>query len=583
MKIVTVLIVLCFDAITSLPLLGEEIDAIEQWWNANYFIKFNSPGGKAFYIKTTDGTIYRQKGNITFEMLPFISFASINFKIYDIYFESDDIRGSYPRLVESEFDCENKDSLVRPRLYSFVGPNKKVYKVIVKDGNEHHVEEQSSEALDHFEIKTFGPFEKWEHTFVFSANGVLALDHSISPIPVLANRSILLPELEPNFIETSHNQTVVKFNSPSGRKYYMKDLQNIIAIRHYDEEETAYITFTEPNGRIYDIHIDEKDGHAFIVPKSVDENYVRNERLYSFVAPNGILYRIDHKNGSDNEVPVLVSNSSESSSDLQITLTQPGSVVYIREHFTRLKSLDDGELTELREPPEPDHNKRVKYIFSDNGNRLFDRVNEIDWTPLNEFPALPVDEVTKDFVMHNDPTLTLYTPSGKKYHIFTANQTTWIAVEKGAKGVNRSQSLYITYLQGDRRKTNIHFVPGADPYFEKEDTTNRDDEFWDVEFEFMSFSTPDRKIYSIFLAEGDGIYFIKRGVIPSCSDSLISDWQVKEPDDAPQETPLFIMIRKGVLQLLYRFTWNGDELTEASIASPSQCGFPKTLISLVGK
>ncbi|KAG4073057.1 hypothetical protein HA402_009476 [Bradysia odoriphaga] len=580
MKILTVLIVLCFDAtITSSTLYGEEIGAIEQWWNANYFIKFNSPGGKAFYIKTADGTIYRQKEPVAFEMLPFISFVSINFKIYDIYFESDDIRGYYPRLVESEFVSENKDWLVRPRLDSFVGPNKKVYKVIFNDGDEHYVEEQSSEALDHFEIKTFGPFEKWEHTFVFSENGELVVDHTISPIPVLANRSISLPEFEPNIIETSHNQTVVKFNSPSGRKYYIKDIQNIIAIRPYDEEETAYITFTEPNGRTYDIHIDEKDGHAFLVSKSVDESYVRGERLYSFVAPNGILYRIDHKNGSDNEVPVLVSNSSESSSDLQITLTQPGSdLVYNLNHPTFSDDSDGFTVVE----PEPDHNKRVKYIFSDNGNRLFDRVIEIDWTPLNEFPALPVEEVTGDYIMNNKPFLTLYTPSGNNYHIFTGERNTRIAVEKGA---NRSQSLYISYLQAGKRKTNIHFVPGADPYFEEEDKTNRFDEISvRHKFDLLSFSTPDQKSYSIFLTESDEIWkyaIIHRRITPPCF--VDQSRQVKEPDYVPQANRLFITIQGARSQFIYRFTWNGDKLIEAPIEGESRCLAPKALISLVGK
>lgn len=40
--------------------------------------------------------------------------------------------------------------------------------------------EKTSEALDHFQIKTFGPYEKWEHTYDFSENGELVLDHSKS-------------------------------------------------------------------------------------------------------------------------------------------------------------------------------------------------------------------------------------------------------------------------------------------------------------------------------------------------------------------------------------------------------------------
>lgn len=37
----------------------------------------------------------------------------------------------------------------------------------------------------------------------------------------------------------------------------------------------------------------------------VEENYYTSQRLYSFVTPNRMLYRIDHKNESDHEVPIL--------------------------------------------------------------------------------------------------------------------------------------------------------------------------------------------------------------------------------------------------------------------------------------
>lgn len=49
-------------------------------------------------------------------------------------------------------------------------------------------------------------------------------------------------------------------------------------------------------------------------------------------------------------------------------------------------------------------------------------VDEIDWTPLNEQPAIPIEEVTANYLMGNVPFLTFYTPSGNNYHIFT-NQT----------------------------------------------------------------------------------------------------------------------------------------------------------------
>lgn len=94
----------------------------------------------------------------------------------------------------------------------------------------------------------------------------------------------------------------------------------------------------------------------------MDDNYFATERLYSFVGPNQILYRIDHKNESDHEVLILgtrysnqleiinwninvsVSNSSESS-DLQITFLRPG------QYFDAY----------------------VKYVFLYHGMKLFDR------------------------------------------------------------------------------------------------------------------------------------------------------------------------------------------------------------------
>lgn len=89
---------------------------------------------------------------------PFISFVAIDFKVYDIYFENDDL--SYiPRvgngflmkmylckliyvseiLEESKSIYKNKYLLIRHRLVSFVGPNKKVFKVIYNDEDEPNI------------------------------------------------------------------------------------------------------------------------------------------------------------------------------------------------------------------------------------------------------------------------------------------------------------------------------------------------------------------------------------------------------------------------------------------------------------
>lgn len=38
--------------------------------------------------------------------------------------------------------------------------------------------EQSSDVLDHVQIKTIGSYEKWVHTYDFSENGEFLMDHS---------------------------------------------------------------------------------------------------------------------------------------------------------------------------------------------------------------------------------------------------------------------------------------------------------------------------------------------------------------------------------------------------------------------
>lgn len=93
---------------------------------------------------------------------------------------------------------DNKYLLIRPRIDSFVGPNRKVYQVIYNDGNELEIAgkncqneeenfvkiktkiyaEKSTEPVNQFQIKTLGPYKKWEHTYDFSENGELVMNHS---------------------------------------------------------------------------------------------------------------------------------------------------------------------------------------------------------------------------------------------------------------------------------------------------------------------------------------------------------------------------------------------------------------------
>lgn len=87
----------------------------------------------------------------------FISFVSIDLKIYDIYFERVDVsyilrlgmiifedKILYLQVVlcwwkfleQSKFNYERKYELIRHRLHSFVGPDNKIYNVVYNDGNE---------------------------------------------------------------------------------------------------------------------------------------------------------------------------------------------------------------------------------------------------------------------------------------------------------------------------------------------------------------------------------------------------------------------------------------------------------------
>ncbi|XP_037028543.1 uncharacterized protein LOC119068841 isoform X2 [Bradysia coprophila] len=564
MKVIIILIVLCFGAtIISSALYGTEIAVGKEWWNENFYLKFNSPSGKSFYIDGIDGIIYLEKDPaFTFGLnpppgpppqsgvlvtqteiplnarkdSPFISFISIDFRIFDIYFDYDGNNNQNPRLENTKFVYEYKYSLIRSRLHSFVGPNKKNYQITYNVGNEIDIAEKSPNVVDHFQIKTFGPYEKWEHTYDFSDNGAVVVDHTISPIPVQPNRSISLAELEPNsFIGENSIRTFVKFNTPSGTEYHITTQLNIVPVSVM-VKDTAYITFTMHNGRTYEIHIDEKVGNAYLVAKSFGENYFGRQRLHSFVAPNRILYRIDHKNESDHEVPVLVPDSSDSS-DVHITLVEPNRL----------------------------YNKYVKYIFSDNGKKLFDRVDEIDWTPLNELPAIPVEEVTADYLVANLPFLTLYTPSGNNYHIFAEGTNLSIAVEKV---MTHSQSLYISY---GWNKTHIHFAPGADPYLEGTQTTGNEDH---VSFQFLSFTTIDQKEYSIKSTIDDDDNWKPSIQLPS---------QVKEPVDQSPVNGLSITIQnENGWQNVYRFTWNGDKLVEVISEPPRHFVDNKVLQSLIG-
>lgn len=67
MKIATVFSILCFGAtITSAAIYGKEVDDYDSWWDANFYVKFNSPSGKKFYIDFYDGTICNYDFSLVF-------------------------------------------------------------------------------------------------------------------------------------------------------------------------------------------------------------------------------------------------------------------------------------------------------------------------------------------------------------------------------------------------------------------------------------------------------------------------------------------------------------------------------------
>lgn len=80
-----------------------------------------------------------------------------------------------------------------------------------------------------------------------------------------------------------------------------------------EKTDQSYVAFTEPNGKVYDIYF-KQDGSLYSVHMvernvSVDESsYFISEptvQLLSFVGPDKKTYRIDHKNESGVDTPIL--------------------------------------------------------------------------------------------------------------------------------------------------------------------------------------------------------------------------------------------------------------------------------------
>ncbi|KAJ6638206.1 hypothetical protein Bhyg_10939 [Pseudolycoriella hygida] len=485
-------------------------------WPSYTFLRFKPPVGKVFYISFIDGQISEYNSTMVAEedqVSPFISFIGINLKIYNIYFDAND-HNCIPRLEESNMIYKEKHHFIRHRLTSFVGPNKKLFKVNFEDGIESNVTiSESSETLDKFQIKTLGPYEKWKHTYDISEIGDKVIDHTLSPVPVLSNRSIPLPRLKSDEIERAPHFPFVTFNTPSGTGYHITRQLNIVPnLEDAKVDGEPYITSTENDLQIYDIFV--KDGHPFLAKRNMVGNYFGSQRLHSVTGPNNVTYYIDRQNKTGGEILSLVPNPEETS-DLQIT-------------FEKRKRY---------------HKLYVKYIFADNGTRLFDREDKLDWTILSELPALPIQEISDEDEMFDPELVTFYTPSGNNYRFFFNETTNKTDVMKGSRKEN-SQSLYISYLQKNGKKANIYLSPDGHLCLESEDNIvlNDTSNFYFLE----SFVTPDQKEHEINWSNSGNDWFYHS--------------QVKEPVDSNPPEGLKVIIANKVERIVYSFTWTGDKL-----------------------
>lgn len=139
-----------------------------------------------------------------------------------------------------------------------------------------------------------------------------------------------------------------------------------------DKADQPYIAFTEPNGKVYDIHFTE-DGSQYSV-RMVERNIDIDENSYfiiqptvqleSFVGPDKKTYRIDRKNETGVEIPSL--------GKIYFPNTFP--------NISKIKNTDSSPTTssDCRVTFIVAHNyyvKHVHFIFSNDGELFFDRGN----------------------------------------------------------------------------------------------------------------------------------------------------------------------------------------------------------------
>ncbi|XP_037051240.1 uncharacterized protein LOC119085097 [Bradysia coprophila] len=538
------LYLICGSALTSGSLYGYETYGGEEWWRSNNFLKFCSPGGKNYLIDFESGELSLERSEsiegqeIADVTSPYISFVWVTFKIYDIFFEHQDLL-YIPRIVEKQVQYVDRSDFIRHSLHSFVGPDMQIYTLTYGPSNITIDSDHPEKELDNLWIKTLGPFSKWEHKYIFSQNGDTAMDITLEPFKMPPGHSIQLAEMDAGQLKDL-SLLFANFNTPSGTGYLITNKLNIAIDRDTsDKIDQSYIAFTEPSGKVYDIYF-KQDGSQYaarIVERNSDVDVNIFEpiiQLLSFVGPDEKTYRIDHKNESGVEIPILDSTPT-TPSDFRITF------IVSHKYYT----------------------KHVHFIFSNEGKALYDRVDEDDSTKLAEQPEQLLNEVEVNGEFAKSSFLTFYSPSGRIYYITPGELT---AVAKGTH--DNSNSPYISFTLQDGRTSSIYYESSGatEMKFSASDRGNSSSLMM-----LQSFITPDRKFHKILTTVENGVRIPFIDITP----------QPKDPFDTRQVDCLRLYVVTSVREYRYLFTWNGDKLILAG-AYPLKRVTTGVLKSLIG-
>ncbi|KAJ6637300.1 hypothetical protein Bhyg_10030 [Pseudolycoriella hygida] len=526
----TFLYLICCSVITSANIYGARTYGGEEWWTQDYSLKFYSPSGKNYFIGCKTGELSLEFDPAEESVTPYISFVTVNLKVYDIYFEQGD-----PRIDQKKVNFTDESVFIRHRLQSFVGPDKQTYKISYRNLSDIVLEAENptTERFDNLHIKTVGPFGKWVHTYSFSENGDAAIDITLSPAAMSADRSIPVLEIKEELL----TNVIANINTPSGQKYLITNELNVArGLYEINENDETYISFIEPNGKEYEI-VFQNDGMPNIVEKDSASGSpffaLKTVQLESFVGPDKKLYQINHQ--VEDEADVLtIELSPHGPAEFQVNFVVIDRYKYYKNH--------------------------IKFVFSDEGNQLIDRVDEFDSTPLSQQPPVNVEEVEIDSEVAKTSFLTFYSPSGKVYYLTPGDVK--FAVGKGVNDVPGSP--YISFYLHDGRKSNIYY--NADGDTEMTFSPANDEQNSTTTVSLVSFVTPDRKLHKILST--DDVPYIDMTAQPL------------DPFDEKQEEALRIII-KSDREYNYVFTWNGDKLVKTAAYSLKRVS-STVLKSLIG-